>query len=124
MPRRHLPEVVRSLAVHGAQLVLNPSYGEYDGLHEMNTAMLRTRAYENGVYYIFTNPGQSLFISPKGDVELLGPAGSISYRNVTLRPTASSCLGVEECWAPRRPNLYGAVAAGPDPSLVQHEYQC
>jgi predicted amidohydrolase len=121
---RHLPEVVRSLAVGGAQLVLNPSYGGYDGLQGMNTAMLRTRAYENGVYYIFTNPHQSLFINPRGDVELMGPAGAMTYHNVSLRPTASSCLGVEECWAPRRPNLYDTVTIGPDPSRVQHEYQC
>ncbi|MGH9855555.1 MAG: carbon-nitrogen hydrolase family protein, partial [Blastocatellia bacterium] len=41
---RQLPETARILAIKGAQLILNPSYGSHG---EMNEVMMRTRAYEN-----------------------------------------------------------------------------
>jgi predicted amidohydrolase len=68
---RHFPEVVRSLALNGATLVLNPSYGGYDNVTGPgspgdngfgNARMLQANAYINSVYYIFTNAHQTLFI--------------------------------------------------------------
>jgi predicted amidohydrolase len=60
---RQLPETSRILAIKGAQMTLNPSYGMYG---ELNDAMMRTRAYENGVYVVFVHPKRCLIIDPKG----------------------------------------------------------
>ena len=62
---RQLPETSRILAIKGAQFILVPSYGAYG---EMNDVMMRTRAYENGVYVAFVHPKRCLIIDPKGTV--------------------------------------------------------
>lgn len=62
---RQLPETSRILAIKGAQLILNPSYGMYG---EINDVMMRTRAYENSVYVVFVHPKRCLIIDPKGTV--------------------------------------------------------
>jgi len=62
---RQLPETSRILAIKGAQMILVPSYGMYG---EINDVMMRTRAYENGVYVVFVHPKRSLIIDPKGTV--------------------------------------------------------
>jgi predicted amidohydrolase len=62
---RQLPETARVLAINGARLILIPSYGGYG---EMNTAMMRTRAYENAVYVAFVHPKRCLFIDPGGNI--------------------------------------------------------
>jgi len=62
---RQLPETSRILAIKGAQLILVPSYGMHG---EMNDIMMRTRAYENGVYIAFVHPKRCLIIDPKGAV--------------------------------------------------------
>lgn len=62
---RQVPEIPRALALDGAQILFNPSYGSRG---EWNDIMLRTRARDNNAYLIFTHPLQSLFIGPKGNV--------------------------------------------------------
>jgi predicted amidohydrolase len=62
---RQVPEVPRALALDGAQILFNPSYGSRG---EWNDIMLRTRARDNNSYLIFTHPLQSLFIDPKGRI--------------------------------------------------------
>ncbi|MGH9630473.1 MAG: carbon-nitrogen hydrolase family protein [Bryobacteraceae bacterium] len=62
---RQLPETSRILAIKGAQMILVPSYGMYG---EINDVMMRTRAYENGVYVVFVHPKRCLIIDPKGTV--------------------------------------------------------
>ena len=60
---RQLPETSRILAIKGAQIILVPSYGMYG---EINDVMMRTRAYENGVYVAFVHQKPALIIDPKG----------------------------------------------------------
>ena len=119
---RHFPEVVRSLAVGGATLVLNPSFGGYDkDRNGTNTRMLQTRAYENHVYYIFTNAYQTLFISPEGALEAFGDEGSVTYHTVTAGP------GVLKGWPQRRPETYAEVVVPPptgDPAAEHHAHSC
>lgn len=62
---RRWPETSRTLALKGARIIMNPTYG-FKG--SLNTAMMRTRAYENGIYIAFTHPGQSLITAPDGKV--------------------------------------------------------
>ena len=62
---RQLPETARLLALGGARLILNPSAGMYG---EKNDIIMRTRAYENGVWIIFSHPRDCLIISPAGEI--------------------------------------------------------
>jgi predicted amidohydrolase len=62
---RQLPESARLLALGGARLICNPSAGMHG---ETNDVMMRTRAYENGVWIIFAHPRDCLIISPQGDI--------------------------------------------------------
>ena len=62
---RQLPETARILAIKGAQLILVPAWGAYG---EMNDVMMRTRAYENGVWVAFVHPKRVLIIDPRGKI--------------------------------------------------------
>ena len=62
---RRWPETSRTLTLKGARVIFNPTYGMHG---ELNFCMMRTRSYENGIYIIFTHPGQSLITGPKGNV--------------------------------------------------------
>ncbi len=62
---RRWPEVTRSLALQGAQVIFNPTYGMHD---ERNLHMMQTRSYESECYIAFTHPLQSLLTGPEGRV--------------------------------------------------------
>ena len=62
---RQLPETSRILAIKGAQLLIVPAWGSYG---DMNTAMMRTRAYENSIWVAFVHPQQFLLIDPRGKI--------------------------------------------------------
>jgi len=62
---RRWPETVRTLALQGAGVIFNPTYGMHG---DLNLCMMRTRAYENGIYIAFTHPGQSLITGPGGNI--------------------------------------------------------
>jgi beta-ureidopropionase len=62
---RRLPETARVLAIRGAKLILVPAWGSYN---ELNDALMRTRAFENGVWVAFVHPHRALLIDPRGTV--------------------------------------------------------
>jgi len=62
---RRWPETARTLTLQGARVIFNPTYGMHD---DLNLCMMRTRSYENGVFIVFTHPGQSLITDPGGAV--------------------------------------------------------
>jgi len=62
---RRWPETARTLALKGARVIFNPTYGMHG---ELNLCMMRTRSYENGIYIAFTHPGQSLITDSKGAI--------------------------------------------------------
>ena len=65
---RRWPENIRVLRLKGAELILNPTWGwRGDG----NTAIMRTRAYENGIPVCFAHPCQSLICLPDGAIGAL-----------------------------------------------------
>jgi predicted amidohydrolase len=85
---RQFPEVARVLALDGARVLVNPSYGSRG---EWNTVMLRTRARENEAYLIFTHPKQTLVVSTDGkviaDVDNEQGAGIVyAELNLALKP--------------------------------------
>ena len=64
---RRWPETVRTLALGGARVIFNPTYGMHNAA---NLRMMRTRSYESEVFIVFTHPGQSLVTGPRGEVIL------------------------------------------------------
>jgi len=62
---RRWPETARTLTLAGARVIFNPTYGMHG---ELNLCMMRTRSYENGIYIVFTHPGQALITDPRGVV--------------------------------------------------------
>ena len=50
---RRWPETVRTLALKGARVILNPTWGMHN---DLNLAMMRTRAYESELFIAFTHP--------------------------------------------------------------------
>jgi len=100
---RQLPETSRILAIKGAQMILVPSYGMYG---EMNDVMMRTRAYENGVYVVFVHPKRALIIDPKGKV--IASDSDQGDQVVTGRIRLDDRVGSGPI-RNRRPEIYGEL---------------
>jgi predicted amidohydrolase len=100
---RQLPETSRILAIKGAQVIFVPSYGMHG---EMNDAMMRTRAYENGVYVVFVHPKRCLIVDPKGAViaEDDGGGDQVVYGRIRL----DERVGRGPIQS-RRPEIYGDI---------------
>lgn len=62
---RRWPETTRTLTLQGARVIFNPTYGMHG---DLNLCMMRTRSYENGIYIVFTHPGQALITNHRGAV--------------------------------------------------------
>ncbi len=126
-----MPEIARSLALGGAQIILDPtawvSYGT-DKTHLLNAQadyMLATRAFENGVWCAASDKvglergtvlyaGRSSIISPTGRKVAEGPSDQeeIVFAEAELPHRAISA-------APRRPELYQNLVK-PTESLPVH----
>jgi predicted amidohydrolase len=61
------PETVRTLALQGARIIFNPTYGSDD---ERNFWKMRTRSSESEIFIAFTHPAQALVTDPTGEVIL------------------------------------------------------
>ncbi len=83
---RQLPEPARIMALKGAQILFVPAYGGYTDDTGWNTALMRTRAYENRFPLVFCNPFQSLLIDQGGNIKAIGNAGEIVYYEVNTSP--------------------------------------
>jgi predicted amidohydrolase len=111
---RRWPENIRCMRLKGAEIVLNPTWGFYG---ELNTAIMRTRAYENGVPVCFAHPLQSLVCLQDGSVGAVlqsdGPDVLVTdidlSRNVETGKTGS--VADSSPIRNRRPDLYGALCA-------------
>ena len=83
-------------------MIFNPTYGFHN---DFNICMMRTRAYENGIYIIFTHPGQSLITGPKGEVVMNNedPKKTYTITEIDLdRATATQNNHILD----RRPDVY------------------
>ncbi|MBV6431416.1 MAG: Formamidase [Bryobacteraceae bacterium] len=97
---RQLPETSRILAIKGAQLILVPSWGSYG---EMNDAMMRTRAFENGVWVAFVHPKRCLFIDPGGRIVARDNGQGDQLVFATIHPSEAGRRGAIRS---RKPALY------------------
>jgi len=102
---RRWPETVRTLALQGARVILNPTYGMH-GEHNMH--MMRVRSYESEVYICFAHPQQSLITGPKGDVEALLVSNTDHYLIHELDLSAVDQVrgGASAHLRDRRPDVY------------------
>jgi predicted amidohydrolase len=100
---RRLPETARVLAVKGAQLLLVPAWGSYS---EMNDALMRTRAFENGVWVAFVHPKRALIIDPRGNVvaKNMGEQDQLVYGEIVLDERVGSGPIRD-----RKPEIYGEL---------------
>jgi predicted amidohydrolase len=102
---RRWPETVRTLALKGARVIFNPTYGMHD---ERNLAMMQTRSYESEIVIAFTHPDQSLVTGADGEILC---NNTTSFERFTLC-TVDLCQvdrirsGPSAHLRDRRPNLY------------------
>jgi len=101
---RQLPETSRILAIKGARLIIVPAWGSYS---EMNTVMMRTRAYENSVYLAFVHPNRVMMIDPGGTIvaENRGEDGQLVFAEIDL---ADERIGQGPILR-RRADIYGEI---------------
>ncbi|MCX6620639.1 MAG: carbon-nitrogen hydrolase family protein, partial [Acidobacteria bacterium] len=104
---RQLPETSRILAIKGAQLILVPAWGMHG---EMNDTMMRTRAYENGVWVAFVHPRRCLFIDPRGAIIAQDTPGD-EDQVVTAKILLDQRVGKGPIQF-RRPEIYGEITGG------------
>ena len=111
---RRWPENARVLRLKGAELILNPTWGWHG---EGNTAIVRTRAYENGIPVCFAHPCQSLICMPDGAVGAVLESncpGVLVHRldlkhNVPAKETPDKADSHPA--QNRRPDLYGPLCS-------------
>ncbi len=99
---RRWPETVRTLALKGARIILNPTYGMHG---ELNLCMMRTRSYENGIYIAFTHPGQSLITGPRGNIVCNNEDAKLTF-TVTEVDLSDSLLDKSGHLRDRRVDVY------------------
>ncbi len=99
---RRWPETARTLALKGARVIFNPTYGMHG---ELNLCMMRTRAYENGIFIVFTHPGQSLITGPNGAVVCNDRSESRRY-TLTEIDLSKAPANTGGHIVDRRPDLY------------------
>ena len=99
---RRWPETVRSLTLQGARIIMNPTYGMHG---ELNLCMMRTRAYENGIYIAFTHPGQSLITGPGGNIVCNNENANQAF-TVTEIDLSDALIDKSGHLRDRRPDVY------------------
>jgi len=82
--RKH-PEAMRILAIKGAQVILVPAYGD-DTQEISEDILMRTRAYENGVYMAHVHPINTFIVDPEGTIiaQAKGYTEEIVMSTITL----------------------------------------
>lgn len=121
---RHYPEVMRSLGLQGAELVVIPqagTVGEWpEGMYE---AEVRTAAFQNGYFTALVNRvGEEGRLTFSGESFVVDPEGRVLARGKTRAEDLVVCdvdLGLcrestarRLFWRDRRPDLYRSWFAG------------
>ena len=113
---RHFPEAARSLRLQGARLILHPTATDWfrPDPGSLNTAMMRTRAYENGCYILSVNQanygGGSALFGPWGRVLACGgPGEEIFHWSIDWDAPKRIPKNHFDLVRTRRPDLYGRI---------------
>ncbi len=99
---RRWPETPRTLTLKGARVIFNPTYGMHG---DLNLCMMRTRSYENGIFIVFTHPGQALITGPKGQIVSNSRDESLTY-TVTEIDLSQAPANTGGHIVDRRPDIY------------------
>jgi len=113
------PEISRMLALNGAEMLLCPIWGDVRGTTEAWKVTARSRAIDNGVYFV-TNifDGHSVIVNPAGDIlQESGTQGTLLTESVdfNFNPQwywiGNAGLGVwDGVWRKdRRSEVYGKI---------------
>jgi len=113
------PEISRSLALNGAEMLLCPIWGDVRGTTEAWKVTARSRAIDNGVFFV-TNifDGHSVIVNPAGDIlQESGTQGTLLTETIDLNFNpqwywiGNAGLGVwDGVWRKdRRSEVYGKI---------------
>ena len=111
---RRWPENIRTLRLKGAEMILNPTWGTWD---ELNTCVMRTRAYENGIPVCFTHPNLSLICGPDGRVAAMLESNvpDVLVHDLDLNENVKPLTNDEKAGSHpiqnRRPELWSAITS-------------
>jgi predicted amidohydrolase len=113
------PEISRSLAINGAEMLFCPIWGDVRGTTEAWKVTARSRAIDNGVFFV-TNifDGHSVIVNPAGDIlQESGTQGTLLTQKIDLNFSpewywlGNAGLGVwDGVWRKdRRSEVYGNI---------------
>ena len=113
------PEISRSLAINGAEMLFCPIWGDVRGTTEAWKVTARSRAIDNGVFFV-TNifDGHSVIVNPAGDIlQESGIQGTLLTQKIDLNFSpewywlGNAGLGVwDGVWRKdRRSEVYGNI---------------
>ncbi len=100
---RRWPETTLTLAMKGARVVFNPTYGFHN---DLNRAMMRTRAYESSIFIAFTHPSQALVTGPDGQIEQDTSDDTQDFAITTIDLSQVPSAGADRHIPDRRPEVY------------------
>lgn len=102
---RRWPETVRTLALKGARIIFNPTYGFHN---EKNLHMMQTRSFESEIFIAFTHPEQSLVTDPHGDIVLNEISKDVDFAIVEIDLNLTDLVRAGHTFhlRDRRPDLY------------------
>jgi N-carbamoylputrescine amidase len=102
---RRWPETVRTLALKGARIIMNPTYGMHGA---KNLHIMQTRSYESELFIAFTHPGLALITDPRGDVVQCADADETTFvvTEVDLSEANLVRSGPSAHLRDRRPDVY------------------
>jgi predicted amidohydrolase len=103
---RRWPETVRAMALQGARVIFNPTYGNYG---ELNNCVMRTRSFENEIFIAFTHPAQALITAPRGIIveDHMSPNRAWAVTEIDLATVDEKRASEKSFLATRRPDVYG-----------------
>jgi predicted amidohydrolase len=112
---RRWPESVRSLALQGARVIFNPTYGMCD---DRNRSMMQTRSFESELFIAFTHPIQSLVTGPDGAIlcDDVSDEAAYTITEIDLAHVNTVRAGVASHLKDRRTDLYITDPPKPDTS--------
>ncbi len=100
---RQPPENARILALRGAQFIVVPAYGKTSTPMDEDILM-RARAYENGLYVIYTSPRNAFVADPDGNI--VSQVRSDNDELLFARVDLDARIGDRNAFQVRHPELY------------------
>ena len=113
------PEISRILALNGAEILFCPIWGDLHGTTDAWKVTTRSRAIDNGVYFVTSKyDGNSLIVNPEGEIlDESGEQGTLLTKTIDLNFNppwywiGNAGLGVwDGVWRKdRRSEVYGTI---------------